>query len=152
MASILKKIITVMVIPLLIGLLGLTAYAEEGTDPGNGFYMEELPEFGQVNEIVFTDPDSSPSELVTESNTGPAAPEEVTTSEESQPETQPALAEITTDPAEDASPAAPETKTEASGNNNLPAMIAAAALAIGAAAIYLIKKHKHVEPHRGDGK
>lgn len=133
---------------------GLTARADgnEGADD-DGFTIEELPEFGQTDEIYFpseetgapvTDPQppvSAPPAQTQPPQTDP--PQETTpTPEEAGGTPAPSSAQEQTTPAPTPAPE-PQPKRAASGlRDNLPVMIVVAVVALSAIAAALVKKRK----------
>ena len=120
---------------LLLSLPGMPASALEGSETEEGFYIEELPAFGEEPEITF-------SEDVPQGTEPEAEPE---AGQEIEPETEPEAEQETTEgdtaPEEDLTETLPEAQ-ETPGQNNNPVILVIAVLAAGALIVLLAVKRK----------
>ena len=144
-----KRILSFVFVFFLLAALSLTALAEEtdvsAAENDDGFYIEEMPEFGEADEIIFPqeEADAPTDTPADESN----AEDGETSEAESLPQTDP-VKENVQDAGESAlteAPPTPETAKTTSETNYLPVIIIVAVLVAGVTIILLIRKRKTTE-------
>ena len=152
-----KQSISIVLAVLLLIAFGLTAMAEDAASDESGFSIEELPAFGEENEVVFL-PDESPEANPTAELS--AEPELTSENEKAQdensnenhsPQEEPA-AESRAEEGESetiASSPAPENETISSKQNNYPVIIIAAVLAACAILFVIVNKRKPTKRRNG---
>ena len=140
-----KRIISIILGFLLLATLALTALAEDGQGEG-GFYIEELPSFGEDDELYFPEEETQmPAQTAEPTTTQPSQttpPNETSTPEEAGGTPAPSSSEEQTTPAPTPAPEPQPNRAASELRDNLPVMIVVAVVALSALAAALVKKRK----------
>ena len=144
-----KKVISIMLalllaVPLCVPVLAAEMDAAEIED-GDGFYIEEMPEYGQVDEIFFPEEEAPAAEPASE----PA--EEPGSSREDEPPQTEAVSENTPEAGERGEVAfpTPEPAPASSVHNYFPVIAIAAVLAAIVIAAVIVKKRRSAQSGNG---
>lgn len=142
-----RKLITILLVFLFMIALSLPAMAVEGGQDDEGFYVEELPAFGEDDELIFPTEETPMPEPVEEATTVQESDGEDSSADEQSLQNDPVKETTEEEENRNAESLSPlETELTPSENHILPVIIVAVLLAVGVTVV-LIKKRKPKE-HR----